>query len=248
MSSSSQGDRRRSSSASNSTPNESKTSRTLKKVNANTDKNIQPESGERSPKASNNKIKPNSTSTTKGQQQTKNVPRKPSIYSSDDDTPPTKAEQAEAKRIQNEIKKKTLVPQALKKSGAPVTVPSTGGKAPPAVVKQHQQMNKSLAAKNAAANRSSHVNKNSGNIKRKSVFSPINSSESEEEPTKKQISPTKLKPPTQRGRPKKVVEKELAKSSESSTASSTETTSSRYVKFMVWVTSLQGNTDSFVRK
>lgn len=131
------------------------------------------------------------------------------------------------------------MPQALKKSAATTIVPSTGGKAPPAVVKQHQQMNKSLAAKNAAVNRSSsHVNKNAENIKRKSIFSPINSSESEEEPTKKQITPTKLKPSTQRGRPKKVIEKEPTKSSESSTASSTETSSSRYVQPWIKLMSL----------
>ncbi|XP_031616958.1 histone acetyltransferase KAT7 [Contarinia nasturtii] len=232
-SSSSQGGNR--SSASNSTPNESKSSQATpaKKENPKENANAKMENEKTPPNATNNKTK-GAGATSKGShaqqqhQQQKTNSRKVTAYSSEDETPQTKAEQAEAKRIQNEIKKKTVASQALKSKIAPLP-PPTGGKAPPSVVKQHQQMNKAAANRNNNANKSN--TKSPANSKKKSIFSPDNSSESEgETPTKKNASPTK-KTPAPRGRPPKNKPPEKPppppKSSESSSASSTDSSSSR---------------------
>lgn len=161
---------------------------------------------------------------------------KPPSYSSEDDEPASIAEQAEAKRIQNEIKKKTLASQALKVKAKPPPPmpPSTGGKAPPAIVKQHQQMCKSAAAAAAAAHKnrdSTDSRPNKGlKSKLKTLFALSNSSESEDERTSKKASPAKTKSAAPRGRPPKVKPDDRPasrKSSQSSSITSTDSTSSR---------------------
>lgn len=163
-----------------------------------------------------------------------------SIYSSDDDAPQPAKNQTAPKRVQNDTKKKPVLPN---KSKANAVVPLvTGGKAPPAVVKQQQQQLQSLNNKNlvnksgAAAKVTQKASTNSKTVdsKEKSIFSPDNTTESEEDVKTKTSKPpaTKTKPPPRpKGRPPKpkVVEKPVVKSSaeSSTTASTSDSTSTR---------------------
>ena len=163
-----------------------------------------------------------------------------SIYSSDDDAPQPSKNQTVPKRVPNDTKKKPVLP--IKSKANVVVPPVTGGKAPPAVVKQQQQQLQSLNNKNlvnksgAAAKVAQKASANSKTVdsKEKSIFSPDNTTESEEDVKTKVTKPpaTKTKPPPRpKGRPPKpkVVEKPVVKSSaeSSTTASTSDSTSTR---------------------
>lgn len=164
-----------------------------------------------------------------------------SIYSSDDDGPPPK-NQTVTKRAPNDTKKKPVPANKSKANSNQSVPPVTGGKAPPAVVKQQQQqlqsLNKNLVNKSgaAAAKVTPKASVNSKNLdsKEKSIFSPDNTTESEEDVKAKvtKVPAVKTKPPPRpKGRPPKakVVEKPVVKSSaeSSTTASTSDTTSTR---------------------
>ncbi|KAG4070739.1 hypothetical protein HA402_010965 [Bradysia odoriphaga] len=171
---------------------------------------------------------------TKAQQQ-----RSRQVYanSSDDDGPPAKTQVPATKRTPNDTKKKPV--QSNKSKANPVP-PVTGGKAPPAVVKQQQQqlqnLNKNLANKNGGAAATKAAQKAaSKNVdsKDKSIFSPDNTTESEEDVKTKSVktpAPKPKPPPRPKGRPpkNKVVEKPpvVKSSAESSTTASTSDSTS----------------------
>lgn len=113
--------------------------------------------------------------------------------------------------------------------------------APPAVVKQQQQqlqnLSKNLVNKSGTIPKSSQkstANSKNVDFKEKSIFSPDNTTESEEDVKTKNVKvpATKTKPPPRpKGRPPKpkVIEKPIVKSSaeSSTTASTTDSTSTR---------------------
>lgn len=207
---------------------------------------------------------------TKSQQQ-RNT--RPSAYSSDDDTVPVKSQTnpQPTKKPVADAKKKPIAAQIIKaKTAASNSVsvpPSTGGKAPPAVVKQQQQqmhnLNKSLVSKSnvgaaKAASKPTPANSTqavkptpaaatlaNAESKKKSIFSPDNSTESEDDdatikkaPQKSSNAPKAKQQPSQppaarpKGRPPihnsrssvKVQDKRTSKSSAESSAGSTSQT------------------------
>lgn len=118
---------------------------------------------------------------------------------------------------------------------------NTGGKAPPAVVKQQQQQlqtqTKNVVNKSGPTDKVTQkaaANSKNLNSKEKSIFSPDNTTESEDDVKTKNCKvqvPKPKPPPRPKGRPPKpkVVEKPVVKSSaeSSTTASTTDSTSTR---------------------
>uniref|UniRef100_A0A1B0CTL8 Putative histone acetyltransferase kat7 isoform x1 n=1 Tax=Lutzomyia longipalpis TaxID=7200 RepID=A0A1B0CTL8_LUTLO len=179
---------------------------------------------------------------------------KNAMYSSDDDASPPKIPPPAKKAGGQDASKKRPLPQSNRPKNVPSSVsgavpPSTGGKAPPSVLKQHQQSMGALSkvvtgsksivggVKSTAQAPKTAPEKHTGQsskVKKKSIFSPDNSSDSEDAAAgKNSRQPAKSKQvakpaPQKVGKapitPAKTTRKMSSKSSAESSATSTTTT------------------------
>lgn len=147
-------------------------------------------------KATGNKSKDRvvSASATKVMQQ---KVAKNSAYSSDDEMP-QKAPAQPKKTVPEAGKKRQVVQGSRQKNVVGSVPPSTGGKAPPSVLKQHQQSmgtlskvvsgSKAIAAgvkSTTQAPKTSEKHGSQSKVKKKSIFSPDNSSDTDDGATTK---------------------------------------------------------------
>ncbi|XP_059613142.1 histone acetyltransferase KAT7 isoform X2 [Phlebotomus argentipes] len=188
-----------------------------------------------------------SVSTTKVMQQ---KVAKNSAYSSDEDIPPPKNAAPVKKAGGQEVGKKRPIVQTNRPKNISNSVPpSTGGKAPPSVLKQHQQsmgaLSKVVAGSKAVAAgvksttqttkiaSEKHTNQTS-KVKKKSIFSPDNSSDTDDATATKNSRQSAKSKPTGKVAPQKTTKatpapqkttrKMSSKSSAESSATTTTTT------------------------
>ncbi|GAB0095991.1 hypothetical protein DMENIID0001_114370 [Sergentomyia squamirostris] len=165
---------------------------------------------------------------------------KNSVYSSDDEIPAVKGVPLGKKAPAVEVGKKRALAAVNRSKGnsgvAGNIPPSTGGKAPPSVLKQHQQSMAGISKvasglKTAAPVGKSAPEKQSSKVKKKSIFSPDNSSDTDDAAATKgarQVSKAKpgTKVPPQKGsKPPQTPVRTTRKMSSKSSAESSATTS-----------------------